>query len=424
MLAALIVHPSLQRTNRPRLLVVALTPHPDAGSEPGQGYAWARALSEFFEIHLICEGAAIAKCQSAAASRDWVYHAVDVPQPMGAGLTAYRHYYHWTAAVLRRCGELIRQLKPVGVHHATLGAFRILPRYDELGVPYTLGPIGGGEAAPWRLLRGARLPPGQLALEMCRPAINRACVHRPAIAKVLKSARAVLATTHESARLLRAAGARDVTPVFPHALELAIVPGEIHRWRESQAPDLKRALRCIWSGRMVWWKCPQLAILLVARLKAAGVNATLQVFTTDSGRPVLARLAQKMAVADAVRLDGFVPRPQLLGAYRDAHLFINPTLHDSSGSAIPEAYATGLPSLTLGLGGTGVSTAPEAGLNAIPNSIPEWIESAISMARRWQAEPDTWLCASAAALSKAGEFDHATLVRHCEQHLVPRYSSV
>ena len=85
----------------------------------------------------------------------------------------------------------------------------MFPDYFRLGIPYTLGPLGGGETAPLRLLRDAGLPPAELAREWLRPALNYASLMNPQVRRVLRQARMALATTRETERLLQWAGAES-----------------------------------------------------------------------------------------------------------------------------------------------------------------------------------------------------------------------
>ena len=403
----------------PRLIVTSDSPLPGAGSEPGKAFAWAKALSTFYEVHMICSRWSAGVCQHSGQCDGWVFHPLDIRGKSGTGLRFYWVYHHWCRDLIPKCLEVIRAVQPVGLHHPTLGSFRMLPDYDRLGIPYTLGPLGGGETAPLRLLRDAGLPPGEFAKECLRPAINYACLLNPQVRRVLRQARIALATTRETERLLRWAGAKATAVVFPDAMNLAQSPDAAMAARKCQLEELRRDFRCVWSGRFVWWKGGQLAIRFAHHLRQAGCEASLDIFSDGKGIARLKELAGDLGLETQVRFHGLVPRAELLKAYLRAHLFVYPTLHDSSSSAIPEAYSTALPSFTLALGGVRTATDPRAGLNQTPDSIGGWLEDGTRLVQGWIAHPDQWLAACAAARNKCNSFLLDNLVAEVRKHLTP-----
>jgi len=405
--------------NRPRLIVTSEGPLPGAGSEPGKGFAWAKALSRFYEVHLICCSRSASICQQSGQCDDWVFHPLDTRARPAPGLWFYWSYHQWCRDLIPKCMEVIRTVHPVGLHHATLGSFRMLPDYVRLRIPYTLGPLGGGETAPLRLLRDAGLPPAEFARECLRPALNYASLMNPQARRVLRQARIVLATTQETERLLRWAGAKATAVVFPDAIDLSQAPIAPLAARERQREGLRQDFRCVWSARFLWWKGGQLAIRFAHRLRQAGCNASLDIYSDGKGIEGLKQMARDLGLETLVRFHGLVPRAELLQAHLRAHLFVYPTLHDSSSSAIPEAYSTGLPSFTLGLGGMRTATDPLAGLNQTPDSIGAWLEQGTRLVQGWMANPDPWLAACAAARNKSSSFLPDSLVAKAREHLNP-----
>jgi glycosyltransferase involved in cell wall biosynthesis len=378
-------------------------------------------LAEFYQIHYVCWRPAVEVCQQSGLCQDWIFHPVDVPSEPEPGLKFYRYYHQWCRRATALCLELIPQIRPAGLHHPSLGSFRMLPGYFRLPIPYTLGPLGGGETAPLRLLLGASLPRFKLGKELCRPLLNYACLLNPHSRRVLRQARLVLATTPETERLVRWAGARNTAVVFPDAIDLSGSSGEPISRRKEQAASLSRKFRCVWSGRFLWWKGGQIAVRFLHRLRREGVDASLDIYSDGAGIERLKQMAGKLGLGDEARFNGMVPRAELLRAYESAHLFVYPTLHDSSSSAIPEAYSTGLPSMTLALGGTWIATARNAGWNETPADIESWLADGAALVKRWIEHPDHWVLACQAALEKAREFSPAAITLHAQTHLLPCY---
>jgi glycosyltransferase involved in cell wall biosynthesis len=403
----------------PRLIVTAYDPHPNRGSEPGKAFAWAKALSKFYEVHMICASEAADVCKRSGQCNEWVFHPLDIKRKPLPGLLHYFFYHQWCHQLIPKCMEVIHEIKPVGLHHPIMGSFRMLPSYFRLQIPYTLGPLGGGETAPFRLLRGSFLPMTEFVKESFRPALNYACLMNPQGRRVLREARMVLATTQETEHLLRWAGAKATAVAFPDAIDLSQSPNDPLSTRLQQREELRQNFRCIWSGRFLWWKGGQLAIHFVHCLRRAGCNASLDIYSDGKGIDRLKQLAKDLDLETHVRFNGMVARTELLKAYLRAHLFVYPTLHDSSSSAIPEAYSTALPTFTLALGGTRVATDPQAGLNQTPRSIAEWLEQGTQLVKGWIANPDGWLTACAAAHKKRNSFLLDGIIATAREHLCP-----
>lgn len=368
---------------------------------------------------MVCSSFSAELCKQSGQCDQWVFYPLGLLPKERFGLPFYRFYYRWCHDLIPKCLEVIRAVQPVGLHHPTLGSFRMLPNYFRLGIPYALGPLGGGETAPIRLLRDAGLPPSELAKELLRPVLNYASLMNPQVRRVLRRARMALATTQETESLLRWAGATATAVVFPDAIDLSQSPDAPLSVRARQRGELSRDFRVIWSGRFLWWKGGQLAIRFVHRLRQAGCTASLDIYSDGKGIEQLKQIAKDAGLENQVRFNGLVSRHELLRAYLRAHLFVYPTLHDSSSSAIPEAYSTGLPSFTLALGGVRTATDRLAGLNETPCSIGRWLEGGVRLVKNWATNPDIWLAACAAAHQKSSSFLMDSIVAKVREHLNP-----
>lgn len=393
---------------RPALLLAAVDMGKHRGSEPGRAWAWACALARRFELHVVTAPEIVTRCRGEPEAAAWTWHATRAAHPVTMGLRYYRDYARWCAEVPEVVRRVAAEVRPVALHHVTLGSFRVLPRYDRSGVPYSLGPLAGGEVTPRELLRGARLPWGPYVSEWCRPWLNAAAAAMPGLRAVVRGSRLALATSAESERVLRRMGAARTAVVFPDRLPADVRPdwaGDEH----GRAEELRRRVRLVWSGRAVWWKAGQVAIELLRRLVAAGVDAELRMFSFGHALPAWRRQIAAAGLGERCRVGGFVERAELLRELGTAHGFVYPTLHDSSCPALLEAYAMGLPSLTVGLGGPAVVATPATGFNGRPRDLDTWLDEAVAVVRGWQAEPARWRAASAAARARAAEFSEGYL---------------
>ncbi len=388
---------------RPAFVLVAVDMGRHLGTEPGKAWAWACALARHYQLHVVTAPAVAERCRHEDVAAGWTWHTTRAPQPSSTGLAYYREYARWCREVPGVIRALAPRVRPVALHHITLGSFRVLPRYDRCGVPYTLGPLGGGEALPRELLGTARLPWGPWCSELTRPWLSNASALVPGLRAVMRGSRLALGTSRETELVLRRMGAPRTGVDFPDCLPADVDPrGALSA--AVRGRELTPRVRLIWSGRAVWWKAGQIAVEFLRRLTAAGVEAELELFSYGHALDAWRQQMRAAGVDDRVRVSDFVPRAELLARFGRAHVFVYPTFHDSAATALLEAYAMGLPSLTVGLGGPAVVATEATGYNVRPKDLNTWIDGAVERVRQWQREPATWVAASEAASARAQQF--------------------
>jgi glycosyltransferase involved in cell wall biosynthesis len=380
-------------------------PEPFSGSEPGKGFSWTMALSRMFEVHVVCTRYAMERCEASGLCDHWIFHPHDVPLPKTGGWRFYAsHYLPYCRAVIPLCRDLIAQHGFRRLFQPTMGTFRMIPQFEKLGIDYYLGPLGGGEFIPRHLLVDAGMPVVQTLLEKARPWLNRACVRNPLVRRTLSRTTAVLATTEETRALLMSAGVRCCHLAFPDVVDPAGFPHEALKIRNGQRTDMAQTFRLIFSARGRWWKGGQLAIGFVDYCRQRNLDVRLTVVSDGPVGDAWKHLANQLQLADAVDFLPLMPRQQLFDHFLKSHAFIYPTMHDSSSSALPEAYGCALPSLTLGLGGIKAAACDHAGVNTEPNSIGQWMDQCHGQLTRWQQTPQEWLAACASALDHGQTF--------------------
>ena len=405
---------------KPVLIVVALGISSDAGSEPGKAWVWANALARFYRLEVLTLPGDSRRLEERGAPYGWHFHGVGEDFSPGPARKYYAAYRRWCVQALEVCHELVRTRAVIGLHHITLGSFRVLPRYDLLGIPYTLGPLGGGESIPWLLLPQLRLPFKEIVAEALRLPINYASAAMPSLRAVFRHAGMTLATTHQSRAVVAAIGARRSAAIFPDAF---VDPGEddevvLHR-REQQAATLSEEFRCVCAGRSLWWKGIHLAIDFIRYVRDRGINARLDIFSEGKALAGWQARATRLGLSADVTFHAMIGRNDLMRRYAGFHLFLNPTMHDSSSPALVEAYSTGLPSMTLGLAGSAQVATAETGVNTPVTTVENWLEKGCQAVVAWTQDPSTWLRVCRAAKARAHDFDLAYLERCVREHLNP-----
>jgi glycosyltransferase involved in cell wall biosynthesis len=339
-----------------RVLISAYACEPGRGSEPGAGWAWARAAAERHEVWLLTRTDFAASIERTLAAEPGLRkHLHLVPLDLPAWLVQRRrgevgdrwYYPMWQVAAWRVASILHRQVHFDVAHHLTFGSDSMPAGVAWLrGLPLVWGPVGGSGGPPWRLWRwlGWR----GFLFEVSREVgtrTNRRLFGRP----VARRAALVVAQNNDVAHAFRAA--RRVV-VEPHIA--------VEGMSTSRVDGRRAGRRAVFVARLVPWKGARLAVACLARPAAAGWH--LDLYGTGPDADNVRRLADRLGVADRVTFKGQHPRTEVLAALDTADALLFPSMHDSAGWAVAEALSRGCPVVCLDRGGPAVLVGPGEGV--------------------------------------------------------------
>jgi glycosyltransferase involved in cell wall biosynthesis len=247
----------------------------------------------------------------------------------------------------------------------------------KLGIPLVWGPVGGGQ----------RVPPGFLSVLGLRGALRESV--RSASQRLLPLVPSVRDTMREAAIVLAANSA--TLEFLPGAvrgrarlmLETAIDAGEVPR---AEVRPEAQPLELLWVGYVQAIKGLPLLLEALARLGDREA-CRLTVIGDGPERRRCERLARRLNLAGCVRFAGAKPREEVLGAYSAADTFVFTSLRDTSGNALLEAMAAGLPCVCIDWAGPGDITSPENALRIRPESPGQVAEDLARAVERLAAEP-------------------------------------
>jgi len=375
-----------------RVLLSAYACEPGQGSEPGTGWAWARAAAQRHDVWLLTR-ANLAGAIEAARSRepDLRLHLVYVDLPRWVrrwkhGLRGvYWYYLLWQIAAWWRGRQLHRHVRFDVAHHVTFATDWMPAGVVYLrGVPTIWGPVGGATGVPWRLWRW-------LGVRGCLAGLSRELTTRPArrIFGMLNARRAalVVAQNHDVARAFRHVPRAVV--VEPHvAVDLPRVG-----LGDGQPPARTGGRRrAVFAGRLVAWKGIALAVAAVARPAAA--DWSLDIYGSGPEARRVGALAERLGVADRVALKGRRSRTEVLAALSTADALLFPSMHDSAPWIVAEALSIGCPVVCLDRGGPAVivgagqgikATVSAATVDALAGALQS-LDGRITPVSRWNAD--------------------------------------
>jgi glycosyltransferase involved in cell wall biosynthesis len=349
-----------------KILLSAYACEPNKGSEPAVGWNWARTLvRQGHSVHVITRSNNRHAVDPAIEREQLplVVSYYDLPawcrrwKRSPGGL--YLYYVLWQVGAYRRAKRLHAAHRFDRVHHVTFASFRLPSLMGALGIPFILGPVGGGETTPRRLLRG--LPPRARLLELLRNTLNRVAAFDPVLRFTWSRATTIACTTPET----RA----HIPRRFQHKCLVQPTIGiERAKPAELPAPEHTRPQASfLFAGRLLYWKGLHLALRALSEVRRRVPEGSLgdvrlRVVGEGSDSAWLRSVAEKAGVADSVDWIPWMSREEVLKEYRNHTAFVFPSLHDSGGLAVLEALAAGLPVICLALGGPGILVDETCGI--------------------------------------------------------------
>jgi len=371
-----------------RVLVSAYACNPEEGSENQTGWSVASALHELgHDVWVLTrannrdaiESALVERHgQETTAAMEFIY--VDLPG--------------WVLAVKRRIGMLrtYYSLWQVRAYfaakrashivswdvalHITFGSCWLPTSVSWLPVPFVWGPVGGGEASPRAFIRGLGIR-GAL-YEALRAAARWWGRQNPLVRQSARKSVVALGTTSDTVAELHALGCREVS-----LLPRMSLPDNLITELGTLPPAPERPIRFLCVGRLLDWKGFHLAIRAFALAEIP--DSELWIIGDGPARVRLARMAQRLGVAQRVRFLGKLPRYATLKTYAEVHVLVHPSLHDSGSWVATESMAAGRPVVCLNLGGPGVIVSSESGFRVEAREPHQAIDD-IARAMRTLAE--------------------------------------
>lgn len=286
----------------------------------------------------------------------FVWH--DIPGRDGPGYkhaeNIRRHYYMWQVTARGVVARLNAEQPFDVIHHLTWTVLRWPSFLGGLGPRFIFGPVGGGEATPWRLRRG--FPNRGWKFEIQRDILNICSRFDPMVLYCLSKADAILVTDQATYRHVPIWW-HDKTSIVPDIYAPSVTIAHTRVDTEiSKAPSI------LFAGRLEFWKGVQLALGSIARLHREIPDLSLTIAGEGPEEGYLRKIAAELGIEKHVKFTGRVPYSEMRQLYATHDLFVFPSFHDSAGQVIGEAMAHGMPVVCLDLGGPNLAITPDCGV--------------------------------------------------------------
>lgn len=347
-----------------RVLVLAESAHPVSQSVSWVGWAHTRALAERHDVHLVTRSANREAILAAGwrEGRDFTAIDLDALERRIVGLASrlrggedkgwttlmtlslplylafeFQAWRHFGECIAGRQFDVVHRITPVS---PTMPSF-IAPRCARHATPFVLGPVNGGLAWPPQFpeLRHAEREWLSYLRFVYRLAPYYRATREAAAAILVGS----LTTYGQVPR--RYVGKCIYLP------ENGIDTGRFAA-PEASRRDSARTPRALFVGRLVSTKACDIALEALAPLLRES-RLTFTIVGDGPERPALEALVDRLGVRAAVAFSGRVPPDEVARHYREADLFVFPSLREFGGGVVLEAMAMGVVPVVLAYGGPG-----------------------------------------------------------------------
>jgi glycosyltransferase involved in cell wall biosynthesis len=339
-----------------KVLVSAFHCSPYAGFEHYVGWSAIRCLAKDHDLWVLTSGRDRPDVERALAEglvpanirffyanrfREWP------PNRMKARLQNWTEYRDYSQDVLALARMLHQSVHFDLVHHVTIATWRIPSSLWQLGIPLVWGPVGGNERFPLGLY--PILSPSAMCFELVRTLSNLISRNSPSVRKCARHAAHILASNSETETLLkqlrgRTSGVSLLSPAFYSQSKIGAFTA-VASSRDYQAP-----LRFFAGGMLEGRKGIALALPALARLKNQGLKFS---YHLGGGGPEfnhVRRLADRLGLRENVvfsRWTGAAYLKELAAS----HVFLLPSLRESSGLTMMEAMLAGCVPIVADCGG-------------------------------------------------------------------------
>lgn len=341
-----------------KLLLIAPACDGEDVGEAWDAYQWASRLAERYELTVLTYHK---RGRTPAARQLSGVRVVEWAEPRGLGRAerlnsmmkpGYLPFYV-------RARRWIRQAQARGehfdlAHQPVPVALRYPSPLAGLGIPYSLGPVGGSLPSLPAFDGGEETSPWYVGLRRFDSFRIR---HDRLLRQTYQRAGCVLGIAPYVADLLGSVPLQRFEVMSDVGIEQ--LPALVDRTSRPEAP-----VRLLFVGRLIRTKGVRDAISALGL--ARDLPVTFDIVGDGFDRTACEKLTADLGLADQVRFHGRLPRDQVDSFYQAADIFVFPSYREPGGSVVFEAMGYGLPLIVSDRGGPGYMVDESSGIRLHP----------------------------------------------------------
>lgn len=246
----------------------------------------------------------------------------------------------WHKKALPIVREICKKERIDVIHQITPIEFRSVGDYAKIkNTPFVCGPMGGGESLPVGLKSYAK---GNMVVEHFRNFLNKWSHFKYKISKKLSKSKYVLFANEETRGFVSDLISNVDNTVFP---EVGINLEDISV--SECNPDEKSKFTMLIAGRLVYRKGHSLLLDVLKELPDE-FDYCCRIVGEGPEKEKLKAKCRELRLQDKVVFTGRIPFENMASEYKNADVFIMPSIREATGSVLLEAMAKGLPIITIG----------------------------------------------------------------------------
>jgi glycosyltransferase involved in cell wall biosynthesis len=357
-----------------KILLSAFACHPAKGSEEGVAWNWLKELSQEHQVYVLISTllgqdeavkAAVEELPSAKNIHLTVIPFAEKRHRLIAFFPILEFYVHcveWQKAALLEAQKLLKHTDVDIVHHVTYATWTIPSFLWQLPKPFVLGPVAGSQRMP---LAGYQLMPfkgivheivrmvfyfwARLPLTPAKKAVKRSNL---VLCGNLETLREVSSMRNSGRSLLMSEVGITGVPEIKWLEKLTDFKEE-----DDNSPNVSLLWVAAFEPRKNFG-------LLLKALRMLPADIQWKLFVAGDG-DWLAYWQGKVVesgLATKIKFLGQIPYHQMSEYYRQADIFVLPSLREGSPTVVIEAMANGLPVVALKLCGMASLLSEDCGI--------------------------------------------------------------
>lgn len=358
-----------------KILLSAFACEPYKGSEPGVGWNIAMELAKSNNVTVVTSIEHKKKIEEYSQNNclpfGVVYHGnytlnkIMIRLPLHLGYNLYALY--WYKTVKKTMKELQKKNHFDVAHHLTWATFKYYDPVCELGIPYVIGPVGGGEKTPAGFSKDFSFM--NKIMDAIRLYHLKRSLKNVNIQRMLHNANKVIATTPETASVIKPFCEKNC--VIMQAIGLnkeQILISKINKPSKKNSEKIN----LLFLGELKFWKGIDILISVAIEMKKNNADYHFNIVGAGHDESEFKRKVEQLELSDLFTFHGRLTYENAMQEYQNNDIFVYPSYHDSGALVVLEAMAKRIPVVVLDTGGPGFNVKKECGFKVpISNTLKE-----------------------------------------------------
>lgn len=266
-------------------------------------------------------------------------------------------YFVWQKSAYKAARKLLDDIKIDVCHHVSIADFRCVGKLWKLNVPFIFGPVSGGQETPKCFSDYVKQ---HWKSEWFRKCMNEITTMLPSYRKALKKAALIGGGNDETLACMIRRMPKSHKQKLVQMTELCIDKKYLDE-RENIKKENGSVVHIIVSGRLIYRKGIQVLLEAVTKMNPLH-NYKVDIYGDGDQRALLEGFVKKSGLENRVIFHGNIPFDEMQNAYRNADIYVLPSLRESTGTAVFEALANKLPVITFNQNGAKYIVESDAGI--------------------------------------------------------------